>query len=588
MVDIITQDAKKSKNENRTYPKGSEWLASVYQLIEWLEDYSDLAEQWRSNTQNRDDLKVLSGGAEEMRILGTLLGSNKGVKSKVEEGQNFINTLEEAIIKRKEALNQKTSPNDRIDYVLFCTNPEYREQCIQRYEEVKHSVNILQIAAITPHIFSYLRASMIPHAAFLESSSRYRSVQAMLKDGAHNLIGVVASQDKASANRGLNNEVNAMMMLQWLSDTQKQFVLPAGCIYFEEDTGEAKIAKDNIPIALWTQEGLATFKLYMETRIIPGILKKDPILRENKFVKGLTPFSFNKTGTHATVSAYTLTGDMMAKPGTALDAQVKEYQAAFRAIGNMKFPMRRFVKGGTTIGNMQDAFYLYTEYVYGGRKSPNSLMTLFDDGTSELQREFREAKAAMDESRDFILTQEQQIRSMAPNSGIYNPKFKYYYGTDPEQIGVNFYRNEEKLLSSQEKQDRLEQGLGVSKAAPFNLKTESGKGELQAQYFLYPQLTTTKKVVQIAGLDITYNDKKFLSWAPTQEFLKYYRDDQEGQIDFERDSKAINQAIDTINKNMGVMTTGVYNNSKITIEIKNGDILRAAIELSLKKSRGEC
>ena len=50
----------------------------------------------------------------------------------------------------------------------------------------------------------------------------------------------------------------------------------------------------------------------------------------------------------------------------------------------MKFPMRRFVKGGTTIGNMQDAFYLYTEYVYGGRKSPNSLMTLFDDGTSEL------------------------------------------------------------------------------------------------------------------------------------------------------------------------------------------------------------
>ena len=49
-----------------------------------------------------------------------------------------------------------------------------------------------------------------------------------------------------------------------------------------------------------------------------------------------------------------------------------------------------------------------------------------------------------------------------------------------------------------------------------------------------------------------------------------------------------NQAIDTINKNMGVMTTGVYNNSKITIEIKNGDILRAAIELSLKKSRGEC
>ena len=56
----------------------------------------------------------------------------------------------------------------------------------------------------------------------------------------------------------------------------------------------------------------------------------------------------------------------------------------------------------------------------------------------------------------------------------------------------------------------------------------------------------------------------------------------------ETDSVTIDDAIDAINKHMGVMSSAVYDNGKITIEVKNLDILRAAIEMSLKHSRGEC
>ena len=578
------------------YPRGQEWIESTYQLIEWLEEYSDLYDQWNADSFRQYDLKTLSEGADEMKRLGTMLGSNKGVKSKIEDGQNFINTIEESIIKRKEALGEKVNPDDRIDFVLFCANPEYREQCIQKYENVKHSINILQVVAVTPHMFSYLRTCAIPYAGFMDASSRYRSSQAMIRDGAYTRVGAVSSQEKTSANKGLNNAINATMMIQWLSDTQKKFVLPAGQAYFEEGTSDAKIATNNMPIALWTPEGLATFKMYMESYIIPIYLKKNPVLRENKFIKGLTPFSLSQTGTRATVQAYTLTGDMMAKEGSALDAQVKEYRTAFKAMGNEKFPMssKRFVKEGSTIGNMQDAFYLYSEYVFGGRKGPRSLMTMFDDGTSELQKEFRVAKAAMDSSRDFILTKEQQIRAMAQNSTIYSAKYPYYYGTDVEEIGVRLYRNDDKLLSTQEKMDIMQENPEaiISKATPFSLKSESGKGELQAQYFLYPQLQVTPEVRTVGNLDITYNDKKFLSWEVTPKFLQYYEgknmSEQELHEQMIKDADAIDDAIDAINKHMGVMSSAVYDNGKITIEVKNLDILRAAIEMSLKHSRGEC
>lgn len=571
---------------------GKDLLYSIYQLQEWLENYSDLYNTWHSDSFRKHDLEVLSQGADEMKRLGTMLGSNKGVKSKIEDGQNFINTVEESIIKRKQAMGAKIEEGDRINFVQFCVNPEYREECIKAYEQVKHSINILQVVAVTPHMFSYLRTCAIPYLGFMVSSSKYRSSQAMLRNGALDRVGAVTSQEKTSATKGLDNAINAAMMMQWLSDTRKSFMLPKGQAFFQKESGELIIAQENTPIALWTPEGLATFKMYMESCIIPG-LKKNKLLSDHAFVKGLTPFSYNQTGTRATVQAYHLTGDMMAKEGSSMDSLIQEYKSSFKSIGQSTFPLHTKVKEGSTIGNLQDAFYLYSEYVFGGRKGPSSLMTLFDDGTSELQREFRQAKAEMDNSRDFILSTDQQIMAMAQNSSTSSAKYPYYYGTGKEEIGVRLYENEEKTLSSQEKQAIMENDPNavIRKAVPFSMKSEIGKGDLQSQHFLYPQLELSTEMLSVGGLTIEYNGKQFTAWQPTRKFWDYYDklgNQEQAQAQFDKDSEAIRSAIDAVNSNMGVITAAVYQDGKKIMQVKNLDILNDAIEMALKHSRGEC
>lgn len=578
--------------DSKRYPKGIDFTESMYQLIEYLNEYADLINQWNSDNYRKHDLKVLSGGADEMKRLGTLLGSNKGVKSKIEEGQNFINTLEECIKARKEQLGQTYNPQeDRVDYVLFCTNPEYREQCIEKYEKVKHSVNILQVLSVTPHMFSYVKTCMIPYVGFMDASAKYRSIQSMIRNGAYDRVGVVTSQEKSSAIKGLARAVDNAMLMQWLSDTKKQFILPEGQEYFQEGTSELKVARENMPIALWTPEGLATFKHYMENYIVKHLARK-AIYKNNVFIQDLATISYNQTATHAEVQALALPGDMMAKEGSNWDAKLEEYKAAFEAVGHEAFPQAHKIKDGSTIGNIKDAFYIYSEYVFGGRKGQRSLMSLFDDGTSELQREFRAAKAIMDSSRDFILTTEQQMRAMAQNGNIYSAKYPVYYGTDSEAIGTQFFINEEKTLNSEEKQDRFDSDDPVSTHKPFNLRNQSGKGEIQGQHFLYPIPGAPEQAVSTAGLNITYNGSKFTSWEVTPEFTKYYQQFENSEQALEeqmrRDADAIDAAINAINANMGVINTSDYDNGKITVGVKNLDILRAAIEMSLKHSRGEC
>ena len=103
----------------------------------------------------------------------------------------------------------------------------------------------------------------------------------------------------------------------------------------------------------------------------------------------------------------------------------------------------------------------------------------------------------MDKNRDFKLTIMQKLRSMALMSNIFNPKYSYYYAVNNTDIGVNFYKNEEKTLTAKEKDDRAQEaaGLGenygsiISKRSMFE-KEGYENGEEQVQNFLYPELTT--------------------------------------------------------------------------------------------------
>lgn len=599
--------------------KTSSWGYSEKQLFEALKEYNKLIQLWHGDENKKHDLEILSQGAEEIRVLGVLLGSNKGVKTKIEDGINFINTLENIISDRYKIMypdaDEAKLASLKIDYLRFCTDKEYMEWCIDEYDKVKHTVNILQVVALCPHIFSYLRASIIPHAGFMSASSKYRSTQAVINSGIYNTLGIRAAKDKSNSLKGLNNEINAMMLMQWLSDTQKVFYLPSGQRYFKSGTNEPGVYElsvyegtDPLPIPLWTPEGLATFKLYMEQCILPE-LKRNPAFKNNKFVRNLSPFALNQTGTRATVSAYTLTGNLLPKAGTAEEALLREYQAAFEAIKNISFPNKKDTSESSTIETYGDALYLYSEYVFGGRKGPNSLMALFEQGNNELQKQFRKAKADMDRSRDFNLTTMQKLRSMALMSNIFNPKYSYYYAVNNTDIGVNFYKNEEKTLTAKEKDARAQEaaGLGenygsiISKRAMYE-KEGYENGEEQVQNFLYPELTTpSSQEISIGDVQVTFQNGKITDWninpKVAQDTFKISgNNDSEIIENFKNSDKEeikktiaeIDKAVKMINDNIDMTYIGVYEDGTVVTKIRNLDLVQKALELAILKGTGKC
>ena len=616
VVEILLRKGQFDRYLNQIQ-KTSSWGYSEKQLFEALKEYNALIQLWHGDENKQHDLEILSQGAEEIRVLGVLLGSNKGVKTKIEDGINFINTLENIIsdrykIMHPDADESKLAPL-KIDYLRFCTDKEYMERCIDEYDKVKHTVNILQVVALCPHIFSYLRASIIPHAGFMSASSKYRSTQAVINSGIYNILGIRAAKDKSNSLKGLNNEINAMMLMQWLSDTQKVFYLPSGQRYFKSGTNELVVyeGKDPLPISLWTPEGLATFKLYMEQCILPK-LQRNSAFEDNKFVKNLSPFTLSQTGTRATVSAYTLTGNLLPKAGTAEEALLREYQAAFEAIRNTSFPYKEYKKDtseGSTIGTYGDALYLYSEYVFGGRKGPNSLMALFEQGNNELQKQFRKAKADMDKNRDFKLTIMQKLRSMALMSNIFNPKYSYYYAVNNTDIGVNFYKNEEKTLTAKEKDARAKEaaelgetyGSIISKRAMFE-KEGYENGEEQVQNFLYPELTTpSSQEISLGDVQVTFKDGKITDWninpKVAQDTFKISGDNDSEIIEnFNNSDKEeikntiveIDNIVKMINDNIDMTYTGVYVDGTVVTEIRNLDIVQTALELAVLKGTGKC
>lgn len=596
--------------------KTSSWGYSEKQLFEALKEYNALIQLWHEDENKQHDLEILSQGAEEIRVLGVLLGSNKGVKTKIEDGINFINTLENIISDRYKIMHPDADESKlaalKIDYLRFCTDKEYMERCIDEYDKVKHTVNILQVVALCPHIFSYLRASIIPHAGFMSASSKYRSTQAVINSGIYNILGIRAAKDKSNSLKGLNNEINAMMLMQWLSDTKKVFYLPSGQRYFKSGTNELVVYKgtDPLPISLWTPEGLATFKLYMEQCILPKL--KNSAFEDNKFVKNLSPFTLSQTGTRATVSAYTLTGNLLPKAGTAEEALLREYQAAFEPIRTILFPYKEYKKDtteGSTIETYGDALYLYSEYVFGGRKGPNSLMALFEQGNNELQKQFRKAKADMDKNRDFKLTIMQKLRSMALMSNIFNPKYSYYYAVNNTDIGVNFYKNEEKTLTAKEKDARAKEaaelgenyGSIISKRAMFE-KEGYENGEEQVQNFLYPELTTPSiQKTSIGDVQVTFQNGKITDWninpKIAQDTFKISGDNDSEIIEnFNNSDKEeikntiaeIDNIVKMINDNIDITYTGVYVDGTVVTEIRNLDIVQTALELAVLKGTGKC
>lgn len=275
----LSEKLKVFEDLRHNYSSQSEEAKEVFsQLIDFVQDYIQQSHIIGLNERIYKDIKTLSQGAAEMKILGQLFGLNKGLKTSPDELSSQINNIERAIY------NHTNNLEDLIDLTKFAFDERYREQCVAKYEEVKHSFNILDAISRVPHFMGYVQtlavAAKEAQNAFKFRSSRNLSLE-LSKQLGYN------QEDKII--RGIQNYIGDYLRKNWMCSREITFIIPKGNKAFDRNGNPFELTEDT-PIRLGTDWGDATFRMWVENEIIPNL--KNGVIRPGASFEGVSGNKF--------------------------------------------------------------------------------------------------------------------------------------------------------------------------------------------------------------------------------------------------------------------------------------------------------
>jgi hypothetical protein len=100
-------------------------MAAIKQTINYIQDIANKNKVLYAKNGRGSDLRILAEGAEEMRVLGSILSMNKGLKPTPAEAEAFVDVIENLIYDRKKIMGYEPSESDKIDFIKFMTDPRY-------------------------------------------------------------------------------------------------------------------------------------------------------------------------------------------------------------------------------------------------------------------------------------------------------------------------------------------------------------------------------------------------------------------------------------------------------------------------------
>jgi hypothetical protein len=159
--------------------------------------------------------------------------------------------------------------------------------------------------------------------------------------------------------------------------------LPAKVGYFIKEKGVLIRKSTTSSIERGTEEGNASFKLFMESVIIPNLIKGkygdgnniDEALIKNEFIKSLTPTLY-KHNARYNVNINYAPGINMSPRSDAEKALFEKSKYDFNAfrsghLGSIKY------KIVNQLYSIQELFYYYNQIAFGGRLGENSMTSIF-------------------------------------------------------------------------------------------------------------------------------------------------------------------------------------------------------------------
>lgn len=423
------------------------------------------------------EFQKLAQGADEMKSLGQILHLNQGLYTNTSDTLTLLNRIERVILNQQYNKTGTSSISlGKFNLHKFLYDEQYRRIYIDSYNAYKTSFNILDMLVNVPHYFEYLKLLDLQHHMNYTISNKYRTIYTIGQKMV-NFLGAYSSVDVANIMKRTEQFVDNYITSKWLLETNVMgqhginINLPTGSKYLTIDlssgnpqvsqkvirtgghytdvfgTPRTVTAMEGMLINLGTANGRASFKYWMESKVIPNLKmgyngKKTPSgkliknsgspLLSNKFIQNLSPTVFTNTPMKTTIIGYS-TGINMS-PRTDSDIEVfQEYKNSFNKLKTYGDYSRYY--SGTSSYDLTDLFFLYNICTYQNKLGENTLTRLFEDSRDwGIIPSYYDFVNTIDRTTDTILegdfNEKSLIPYIAPIANKYTTQLEHFLSID--------------------------------------------------------------------------------------------------------------------------------------------------------------
>lgn len=273
------------------------------------------------------------------------------LEAKLGKPKEAIKARQDYFKSRKEMANIWQS----FDLVRFITDPIYKQESIEKYEQNKVNFNILEVISTVPHFREMFNVLAINKSVLNSLSSRNRLEDIILNQLSRNFAGIRMDVSKPLNKleiRAIKDQIDKYLIRSWIISKGIEINVPAS----PKNPAPYMLRLDN-------ENNINKFRSYVENYAIPLLKGK---LKDNKFVQLLT------FGLRQGVPFYKLPLNMVQVDNTQKTRAL--YEEALYAFNNLNK-----IKVSGIDMNLVDMFYLYNLIVNQDKFGPNSMTRIFED-----------------------------------------------------------------------------------------------------------------------------------------------------------------------------------------------------------------
>lgn len=398
-----------------------EVVQGLIRYFKQVRKFKDLKDLFNSSVKSKTNFTTFVKaytGAKEIATLGQILGINGGIKTKQYDRYNFsksFNTLIQNGLDKLQLTGDTTdyfigalkeyNPNIgniytdqelssivgdaldkmssngtfssmKFDLTKFLEQPDYAESVIKFYNLIKSVINVFDLIDSLPHYKAFINAYYINEQNSKLGSVKYALSNSII-DNLENVImrrriGKITMPNKLSESQLniIRDYIDELIIRKYLKNKNLSISVPKGQNYFLN--GEMLTATEQTSYSLSNDDGLASFKLYMESYVIPmlksgytinskGVMTFGSQLVNNAFLNGLIITDNTSKLDGSNYIYYRPSINMVT---TINNPEFDKQVSAFGEIENVEF---RGIK-------LSDLFFIYNLITHKGRKGQDSIL----------------------------------------------------------------------------------------------------------------------------------------------------------------------------------------------------------------------